>query len=84
MSNIVERTPMKHPGGVRQVANTLAILISDLASLVTAQAVNVDGGLEMLQVFANLFRPRRPSGYSKHLLGPGKTFDTLPRYAVMM
>jgi NAD(P)-dependent dehydrogenase (short-subunit alcohol dehydrogenase family) len=42
---INERTPMRRPGGVDEVANTILFLSSDCASFITGTCTTVDGGL---------------------------------------
>lgn len=43
----LEKVPLKRIGAISELANVVAFLLSDLASYVTGQALNVDGGLEM-------------------------------------
>jgi len=46
--NIVKSIPLGRPGETSDIANTILFLASDLASYITAQVVNVNGGVSGL------------------------------------
>jgi len=43
----VSKSPLGRVGKVEEVAYTVVFLLSDLASFITGQSINIDGGLEM-------------------------------------
>jgi len=47
LDSIVSKTPLGRVGKVEEVAYTVVFLLSDLASFITGQSINIDGGLEM-------------------------------------
>lgn len=47
LEQVLARVPLKRVGAVTELANAVAFLLSDLASYITGQALNIDGGLEM-------------------------------------
>ncbi len=47
MQRFVERTPLKRPGSVEDVAGVVAFLCSPDSDYMTGQTLNVDGGFEM-------------------------------------
>jgi NAD(P)-dependent dehydrogenase (short-subunit alcohol dehydrogenase family) len=47
LDQVLSRVPLERAGAVGELSNVVAFLLSDLASYITGQAINVDGGLEM-------------------------------------
>ncbi len=47
MKTFIERTPLKRPGSVEDVAGVVAFLCSPDSDYMTGQTLNVDGGFEM-------------------------------------
>lgn len=47
MAAVKESTPLQRPTGVEDIAAAVRFLLSGEASLITGQAVNVDGGIEV-------------------------------------
>ena len=47
MKSFVERTPLKRPGSVEDIAGVVAFLCSSDSDFMTGQTLNVDGGFEM-------------------------------------
>ena len=47
MRSFVERTPLKRPGGVEDIAGVVVFLCSSDSDYMTGQTLNVDGGFEM-------------------------------------
>ena len=47
MNKFIERTPLRRPGSVEDVAGVVAFLCSPDSDYMTGQTLNVDGGFEM-------------------------------------
>lgn len=47
LDEVAGRSALSRPGETRELATAVAFLASDLASFITGQALNIDGGLEM-------------------------------------
>jgi NAD(P)-dependent dehydrogenase (short-subunit alcohol dehydrogenase family) len=47
LDEVASKTALARPGQAGELAATVGFLASDLASFMTGQALNVDGGLEM-------------------------------------
>ncbi|MBB2913654.1 NAD(P)-dependent dehydrogenase (short-subunit alcohol dehydrogenase family) [Streptosporangium becharense] len=47
LQEVSGRSPLRRPGRAEELAAAVLFLASDLASFITGQALNVDGGLEM-------------------------------------
>ena len=47
LDEVLAKVPLNRAGAVEELAQVVTFLISDAASYVTGQAINVDGGLEM-------------------------------------
>lgn len=43
----IQRIPLKRIGGPADIANLIAFLVSDAASYITGQCIQIDGGLSV-------------------------------------
>jgi len=47
LEDVLRAAPLNRPGDAQELTSVVAFLLSDAASYITGQALNVDGGLEM-------------------------------------